>query len=354
MLRLLRDWQRYVDADDPGGTLFLSRQRLAELPMPARHLVDIPSYRYTIDGVAATSLIAQLGCPFQCTFCAGRASPMLRRARLRPVDGVLAELRHLHERYGFSGFMFYDDELNVNNKSALDLFRGVRDLGKELKTEFRLRGFVKAELLTQEQADVMYEAGFRWLLSGFESGSPRILENINKRATVDDNARCTEIARRAGLKVKALMSIGHAGETDTTVQETRDWLLAMKPDDFDCTVITPYPGSPYYDEAVETEPRIWTYTSPRTGDRLHADEVDYTTTADYYKGDPDGGYRAYVFTDGLSREELVTWRNTLERTVRASLGIPFNPSRAAQRYEHSMGQSALPTHILRSTVLASA
>ena len=59
----------------------------------------------------------------------------------------------------------------------------------------------------------MSEAGFRWILTGFESGSPRILRNINKRATMQENTRCVEIARRHNLKVKALMSIGHPGES---------------------------------------------------------------------------------------------------------------------------------------------
>ena len=44
-------------------------------------------------------------------------------------------------------------------------------------------------------------------------------------------------------------------------------------------------------------PDVWTYTHPKTGDRLHAREVDYTVCADYYKGDPNGGYRSFVFTD---------------------------------------------------------
>lgn len=342
----IRIGKGFVDADDPSGTLFLSRKRLDELPIPARELVDLSSYHYKIDGVPATSLVAQLGCPFACSFCGGRASPMLRRARIRQTNAVLEEVEYLHTRHGYRGFMFYDDEMNVNPK-MVELMRGMVTLQKKHNTEFRLRGFVKAELFTQEQADVMYEAGFRWLLCGFESGHPRILDNINKKAAVEDNDRCVEFARKAGLKVKALMSIGHAGESAETVEATKQWLLRTKPDDFDCTIITPYPGSPYYDEAVKNDDH-WTYTAPRTGDHLHAIELNYMETADYYKSKPGDGYRSYVFTDHLSPTELVALRDDLENEVRDKLNIPFNAGAPGIQYEASMGQTKLPTNILRT------
>ena len=125
--------------------------------------------------------------------------------------------------------------------------------------------------------------------------------------------------------------------------------MQVKPDDFDVTIITTYPGTPYYDEAVPNAelPNVWTYTF--AGDRLHAYELDYMSVADYYKGDPDGGYKAYVFTDYMSSEDLVRARDVIEKEVRDALRIPFNPSRAAVQYEHSMGQLGLPSNILRSS-----
>jgi radical SAM superfamily enzyme YgiQ (UPF0313 family) len=341
--------EKLVDADDPKGPYFLTNKRLEATPWPARHLIDLNSYNYSIEGYRATSLIAQLGCPFACGFCGGRKSSMLRRIRMRSTQSILDEIEFIHKTYGHTGFMFYDDELNVN-KNMVELMNGISDLQDKLGVDFRLRGFTKAELFTEEQAAAMYRAGFRQLLTGFESGSPRILTNINKKASRDDNTRCVEIAKKYGLKVKALMSIGHPGESHETIRDTREWLLEVQPDDFDCTIITTYPGSPYYDEAIETDSGIWTYTYHKTGDRVHAYELDYTETADYYKGDPDleGGYQAYVFTDFISSQELVKERDKIEREVRSKLSIPFNPSAASVNYEHSMGQGPLPSNILRA------
>jgi radical SAM superfamily enzyme YgiQ (UPF0313 family) len=338
---------KIVDGDDPKSQLFLNNAAREEMPFPARHLIDVSTYQYSIDGTRALSMIAQLGCPFGCGFCGGRMSPSLRRVRTRSSENIVREMVHLHHTYGVSGFMLYDDELNVNPK-IVSLMSLIADTQQKLGAEFRLRGFIKAELFTDEQAAAMYQAGFRWILVGFESGHPRILENIQKKATRDDNTRCMEIARRHNLKVKALMSLGHPGESEETIRATRDWLIDVRPDDFDASVITTYPGTPYFDEAVETAPGIWSYSCPKSQDRLHSVEVDYRHVADYYKGVP-GNYTAFVYTDELTSERLVGLRDWLEADVRRTLSIPFNGANPGLRYEHSMGQSGLPSSILRTS-----
>lgn len=320
---------RLVDAD-PKTTMWQTSKDYSNSPWPARELVDMETYHYEVDKQRALSLITQLGCPFECGFCGGRNTPMLRRIRTRPAGNVIAEMMHLHNTYGVTGLMFYDDELNVN-PGMIDLMSRIKDTG----IPWRLRGFVKAELFTSGQAGAMYEAGFRHLLCGFESGDPRILSNINKKATLDDNTRMLRTAHAAGLKVKALMSFGHPGESLETITATRDWLLQERPDDFDCTVITVYPGTPYYDKAVSIGDGIYCYSY--NGDLLYSEDVDFTERVAYYKGVA-GHYNAYVWTDYLSRQDLVTLRDQTESAVREKLNIPYPRARAP--YDHSMGQGA--------------
>lgn len=344
---------KFIDADDPKSNLFLTNAKLDELPFPARHLVDVDSYHYSIDGVRAISMIAQLGCPYECGFCGGRASPMLRKIRMRSSSNVVREMESIYKTYGIKGFMLYDDELNVNPK-MVELMNHIRDLQEKLGVEFKLRGFIKAQLFNDAQAQAMYRAGFRWILTGFESGSPKILKNINKKSSREENTRCVEFAKKHGLKVKALMSIGHPGESEETVLDTKNWLLETAPEDFDVTIITTYPGTPYYDYAVQMNgenENIWVYTFEQTGDKLYSYELDYTKIADYYKGKPDGGYKAYVYTDTLSAENLVCLRDGVEKEVRSKLNIPYNPTGTNIRYEHSMGQFAnnLPDYILKTS-----
>jgi radical SAM superfamily enzyme YgiQ (UPF0313 family) len=245
--------------------------------------------------------------------------------------------------------MFYDDELNVS-PTMIELMELIAKTQRDLGIEWKLRGFIKSERFTRDQGRAMYAAGFRQILVGFESGHARILENIQKIATQKDNTRCMDIARECGLQVKALMSLGHPGESSETIKETKRWLKYVRPADFDATVITPYPGSPYYDDS-EPDGRegVWIY-SAKNGDRLYEQEVDYAREADYYKGNPDEGYVSHVWTDHVSPEDLVILRDELERSVRRELNIPFNQARPEELFEASMGMTKLPSRILREAL----
>ena len=174
----------------------------------------------------------------------------------------------------------------------------------------------------------MYQAGFRWILVGFESGSPRILTKINKKASLDDNTRCIEIARRHGLKVKALMSMGHPGECEETALQTHQWLVDVAPDDFDVTIITTYPGTPYHDQAIPHR-HAWPLDLHLHQDRgwLHITELDYMKVADDDKGDPDGGYRAFVWTDALSSDDLVAFATLSSAMAAPAWGFHLIPAR---------------------------
>lgn len=280
--------------------------------LPLRSAVDLESYHYKIDGEKATSIITQTGCPYNCGFCSGRGSPHYRSASRKSVEFTMVEIDQLY-RQGYRGFMIYDDEINVNKPEfhkllhALIEYQTTHDL-------LSLRGFSRADLLTQKEATLMRAAGFKWLLVGFESGSDTMLKTMNKGITVEQNTRAIEMARRAGMKVKALMSIGHPGESPETIGETRRWMKQVQPDDFDVTIVSIYPGTSYYEESIRDEyKKAWVYE--KYGKRLYSDDIDFMNEESNYKGKP-GEYNCHVFTDYLSAKDLIFARDFLEGELR--------------------------------------
>ena len=313
--------ERVLNADtDP--KLFLTNNTINDYPWADRTLIDIDSYHFYVDGSLCTSIISQLGCPFNCSFCCGRASNSLRKIRIKSVDNVVREIEHLYKTFGFQAFMFYDDELNVS-KNANVLLKELIDFQRKFDVKFKFRGFVKSELFTDEQAYLMKQCGFNWLLSGFEAASDRILVNINKKSTKKDNENVVKLCKKNDIKIKALMSCGHPGETKESVLDIKSWVINNKVDDLDVTIITPYPGSPYYDLSTHVEGNTWKYTVPSTGDNLYSENIKYSDISNFYKGIR-GSYKSYVHTDYITAEDLVKYRDIVDYDSKAALNISYN------------------------------
>ncbi|MEK6919106.1 MAG: radical SAM protein [Nanoarchaeota archaeon] len=341
--------EKVIDAGSLKSPFFLQRGTLDKYPVPSRHLIDFDSYHYKIDGKDAQSMIAQLGCPFECGFCGGRNTNSFRVTRTRSIESIMEEVDLLVNKYGKRGIMFYDDELNLSNATLMNLMGELVKYQEKNSLELRLRGFVKAELFTPEQANLMYRAGFRVMLSGVESGDDGMLFTMNKKTTREINSAWVRYCHEAGLKAKALMSIGHPGETEETINNSLEWVLTNRPDDVDFTIITQYPGSPYFDSSVRDPSReeVWVYTEPRTKKVLFSQDVNFAEKAEYYKGVP-GDYTSFVWTESLSAQDLVRHRDRAEKTSREALGLEQIAYSPGTQFEHSMGQG-LPSSILRSS-----
>lgn len=347
---------RLINAGDRKSPLFLKRGTLEQYETPARDLIDMSSYHYHIDGHRSFSVIAQLGCPFECGFCGGRDSHFLRTTRPRTPQHAVAEIEQYiltsrEQGLNYSGVMFYDDELNVSLGNLETLCKELINLQNKLGMEMGFRGFVKAELFTPEQARLMYSAGFKILLSGIESGSDQMLSAMKKHTSREINSHLVNIAHDAGLRVKALMSLGHPGESEETVSQSVEWVRSnLWPDwdDVDWTVITQYPGSPYFDHSeYNPEKKAWEYKTVIAGktERLYSREMNFAQDAYYYKGIP-GEYDVYVWTDYLSTDQLAKLRDDAESETRSVLKLPPITTVSPTTFEHSMGQN-LPANILR-------
>ena len=305
---ILKD-QKIINSEE-SEDLFLSNEKYDHVEID-RSFLNINSYKYEIDGKKAINIISQMGCPFRCGFCSGRNSKSFNKIRFRSTENIIKEIDFLYKSYNYTGFMFYDDELNLNKNRFHELLEKLIEYQNKNGVSFNLRGFTRSDLLTNEQAKLMLEAGFKWLLVGFESGSNIILRNMNKGCNVDKNTNCFEIARKHGLKVKALMSVGHPGESYKTVEETIDWLQKVKPDETDTTIISVYPGSNYFNKSIKINDDFLKYTN-EFDDSLYIRNIDFLKDSNFYKSKI-GSYVSFVHTDYLSPNDLVKCRDEIEK-----------------------------------------
>ena len=279
-------------------------------PIPDRSLIDITSYKYDLLGKPTTSVQTQRGCPYKCTFCCGRDVEMYNRVRTHSTERVLEEMDELHDRYGFDSFMWYDDEINLS-------MGRLEELCEALSTRpYQHRGFVRSDSIAKHPESVqwMKNAGFVKLCTGVESGSDRILEIINKKTTSEMNLEARRIIGDVGIHYESFLLLGHPSETYEDVAATRQWLKDAQPDDFDINLITPYPGSKIYDDAVPSQrfkSHDWEYNG------MYFNKTRYSQKDSFYKG-LEGKSESNIRTEQISNEHLKALRNDIETEGRCT------------------------------------
>jgi radical SAM superfamily enzyme YgiQ (UPF0313 family) len=139
--------------------------------------------------------------------------------------------------------IFYDETFTLDFSWIEKLCWILRRSG--IKRKFRCS--TRADRLTPEIAKILKSSGFEEVCVGVESGSQIILNNLNKKVTVQQNSLAVDICRKVGLKFKAFIMLGSPGETLETMEETYNWLANKKPDSVGLYMYTPLPGSDIFE-----------------------------------------------------------------------------------------------------------
>ena len=272
--------------------------------VPDRTLMDIKSYKFNLNGQLTTNIQTQRGCPNQCAFCCGRDVEMYNRVRQHSVERIINEMDELHNEYGFSSFMWYDDEVNINQGRLEELCNALS------KKPYQHRGFVTSDMMTKypESAKWLKKAGFVKLCTGVESGSDRILKVIGKRTSYETNLEARKIIGDAGIHYESFLIIGHPSETYEDVRQTVKWIKEANPDDFDINVLTAYPGSKIYDESIPSikfEGYNWEYKG------LYFNKPDYSKEETFYKG-LNAKSSSFTRTDQMSEKYIHAKRDKIQ------------------------------------------
>lgn len=198
------------------------------------------------------SLIVGRGCGYNCNFCQpAERSVFGARVRYRSADNVLAELVALKKRYDFKSLMFHDDCLLQNITWCREFAGKWAKLGYGIPFVCQSRSDIVCK--HQDVVREMANAGLKLLLIGFESGSQRVLDFLNKGTTVKENIEAARICRQNNIKVWANYMLGIPTETKAEVGETVRMLWKIQPDYYSLSYYTPHPGSGLYDYVIERD-----------------------------------------------------------------------------------------------------
>lgn len=196
------------------------------------------------------NVITGRGCPYKCNFCFNPTlmdmykgkDPYIRR---RSVDDVIRELVDIEARWGLQGVRFVDDLFTLN-KTWLREF--LPEYKKYVGKPFTCN--VRADVLGEEMAAKLKEAGCRMVLFGIESGSQRIRNEILKKTLSDaEILESAAILKKHKIQITTYNMIGSPGETTEEALMTIDLNRKIKADFPWCSLVQYYPRTDVFNVA---------------------------------------------------------------------------------------------------------
>jgi len=229
-------------------------QDLDALPFPERHGLNLSRYRYAVNAAPGlmTTMVATRGCEGRCIFC---STPRARFRKRSPAN--IADEMEACARMGIREVHFVDDTFNAEPEHAIAVCDEIRRRGLPVRWGIRAR----ADKLPRELLDRLKESGCHRVAIGAETASDEGLRMLGKGTTLGQVKAAFSGAREAGLTTVAYFMLGCPHEkTKADVEQTIDFAVALDPDYAMFNILTPYPGTPLYEDGVKAgvvAPNAW-------------------------------------------------------------------------------------------------
>jgi radical SAM superfamily enzyme YgiQ (UPF0313 family) len=187
------------------------------------------------------------GCPYDCTFCS--VIRMFGRSyRFKSVEATLKELKYVATASKATKFIV-DDNFAANKRRTKEILRGMLAEGIKMRWSAQVRTDVARD---PELLRLMADSGCHTLYIGFESINPATLEAYNKKQDREDVISCIKIVRDHGIHIHGMFVLGADTDDVGTIRETADFATSLGIDTVQFLILTPLPGTPFFQEMKES------------------------------------------------------------------------------------------------------
>ena len=215
---------------------------LKDLPFPQYDLLDLKKYSL----LKAFSVQTSRGCPFRCDFCSERFY-LGQEYRYRPVDDVIAELKH-----GRIKNVFFADSTFAGKKShTMELMEALIPL------KVRWSALWSSNLCRDQRfLDCAKRSGLLHVNIGLETVDRETLAGMNKKANnIGYYKEIINNLKKRGISYSFNLVFGYDTENESTYDLTLAFLRENKVPAAYFNVLTPHVGTPLYDR-MRSEGRL--------------------------------------------------------------------------------------------------
>lgn len=223
---------------------------LDTIPWPAWDLFSMGKYSTSLKlwgmepGDKAIPILTSRGCIGNCSFC----HRLNKGMRLRSPRQIVNEMEYLLETYHINYFMIQDELFTLSAKRLQAIKTELECMGLNIKFTCNAR----VDMFSPEIAQMLIEMGCQFVNIGFESVDQNVLNKLGKRVTVEQNYEAAEICNKYKLPFGLNLIWGLLGDDAVTLSKNVEFIkqYTMKDQLRNLRPVTPYPGTPLYDQAI--------------------------------------------------------------------------------------------------------
>ncbi len=230
-----------------------------DIPIPPYPLIDVKRYcasvsdymdmfnwkgilaRAEIDKIKSKGnylipIISSRGCTHQCSFCYRH----MKGIRQFSPRYIIEQIKYLQREYDIHFFQFIDELTNVTKKWCHE-FCDLLD-SENMNITYVING-ARASNVDEYILRRFKETGCIKIGFGYETGSQKILEYIDKGISKEKNYEVGKLLKKVGLYDAAQIVIGFPPESPETIRETIEFLKSLIPISPSINYILPFPGT---------------------------------------------------------------------------------------------------------------
>jgi radical SAM superfamily enzyme YgiQ (UPF0313 family) len=190
------------------------------------------------------------GCPNSCSFCSVACLYKNRYIR-REIPEVMRDIRQIKD-LGFNKFLLLDDNILSDRNYMVELCREIKKLDMKWLSQCSIDIGKDDELLR-----LVASSGCIALSFGIESITQESLEYMNKSwARVHEYSGLINNIQKHGIDISTEMVVGADGDTLESIAKTADFIKRNKIVVPRFYILTPIPGTVFYDE-MKSQGRIY-------------------------------------------------------------------------------------------------
>lgn len=189
------------------------------------------------------TMLVSRGCHWKCSYCCNSWKDL--PVRFRSPDLVVEEMNQIYDIYGVKYFLFLDDNIFGNRKYCQDLFKSFINN----KNDYYWGANSRVDCVDEKTLDLAKQAGCRRINFGFESGSQRVLDNLNKKTKVEKIEKAVNLCKSLRIDALGTFMLGNPGETMEDIELTRRLILDLHLCSVGITFTTAFPGTQLWEKA---------------------------------------------------------------------------------------------------------